>query len=166
MKKQPGAGRRLLTLCAIALPLLLLDQWTKQWIVDRFSHTDSITVIERCFHIIRVHNRGAAFGFLANFEHGALLLGVVASTAVAAIFGYVLLFFRGSRLNLIALSLIFSGAVGNLIDRFRYGYVIDFIDWHWDDVYHWPAFNVADSCISVAVGLLILDLYFEGRKKA
>ena len=139
--------------------VVLLDQLTKAF-VDRFmSLHESRTLIEGLLHLTYVRNRGAAFGLFSDAElpFQSALFSVVSLAALGAIAVY---FFRlpdASRLARAALALVIGGAVGNLIDRARLGSVIDFVDVFWG-LHHWPAFNVADSAISVGVALLVLDI--------
>ncbi len=116
-------------------------------------------VIEGLISLTHVRNRGAAFGFLSNADlpYQSVLFAVLSVLALGAIAAYALKLPAGQRWPQVALSLIMGGAVGNLVDRLAYGYVIDFVDVYWKH-HHWPAFNVADSCISIGVGMLILDL--------
>jgi len=148
---------------ALTIPVMvvLLDQWSKMWINNNLGLREHITVIDKYFHIVHVHNQGAAFGFLADWQHGFYFLSGVSGFAIVLILLYLFLSSQLSQISTLALSLILGGAIGNLIDRLRMGYVIDFIDWHYEEVYHWPAFNVADSAITTAVCLLVLDLIFE-----
>lgn len=139
--------------------IVALDQATK-FLVDRFmSLHESRPVIEGLLNLTYVRNRGAAFGLLSDAElpFQSALFSVVSLAALAAIAAY---FFRlpdQSRLARLALSLVMGGAIGNLIDRARLGSVIDFVDVFWGP-HHWPAFNVADSAISVGVALLVIDM--------
>jgi signal peptidase II len=137
---------------AMAAVLLVLDQLSKQWIVSNYSLFQGITLTP-FLNIVRVHNPGAAFSFLADaggWQHyffTALAFGVSA---------YLLsmMWQQARRWPNVAMGLIISGALGNVIDRLRFAYVVDFVDVHamgW----HWPAFNVADSCICVGAVLLI-----------
>jgi signal peptidase II len=147
--------RLLLVVFAIIVPA---DQLTKVYIDDTMELYQSFTVIENFFNISYVHNTGAAFGLLADHPaRVAVLLGIaaVACSIIAALLWRLPQQLVMQRLGL---SLVFSGAVGNLIDRIRLGVVIDFIDVHWYQ-HHWPAFNVADSAITVGVTLLLLDLW-------
>ena len=143
---------------------LLLDQVTKIYIDSRFQLYESVTVIENFFHITYVRNPGAAFGLLAD---SAVRIPFFISISVLAGIG-ILWYLRkvdpADRWQHAALGLIFSGAVGNLIDRVRLGEVIDFLDVHWYQ-YHWPAFNVADSAICVGVGLMLVRSWCEERAK-
>lgn len=146
-----------LILCTITAVVLILDQATKV-LIDRIMglHT-SITVVENFFNITYIRNKGAAFGFLADSSFRLPFFISVSIVAVVVI----LAIFRKLRpeqgLNAIALSLVFSGAFGNLIDRVRLGEVIDFLDFHWYH-HHWPAFNVADSAVSAGAVILFYKL--------
>ena len=146
----------------LALVILLADQFTKVLIVASFQWGDSQTVTS-FFNLVRVHNSGAAFSFLANaggwqrwFFTG---IGVVATVFIV----YLLRSHPQQTLFCFALSLVLGGAVGNVIDRLLYGHVIDFLDFHWDWLApmfyggHFPAFNIADSAISVGTVCLIVD---------
>jgi signal peptidase II len=146
----------------LALVILLADQFTKVLIVGSFQWGDSQAVTS-FFNLVRVHNSGAAFSFLANaggwqrwFFTG---IGVVATVFIV----YLLRSHPQQTLFCFALSLVLGGAVGNVIDRLLYGHVIDFLDFHWDwlaPVFfegHFPAFNIADSAISVGTVCLIVD---------
>lgn len=154
--------RLLLIVVAVVLPI---DQLTKIYIDSTMELHQSSTVIEHFFNICYVLNAGAAFGMLADSAMRVPLLVGVALLAGAII---VWLFGRLSaaqQLQRVGLALVFSGAVGNLVDRLRLGAVIDFIDIHWYQ-HHWPAFNVADSAITVGVSLLLIDLWCEERKRS
>ena len=153
----------------IALVVLLADQFTKLLIVGSFTLGDSQTVTS-FFNLVRVHNSGAAFSMLSNasgwqrwFFTG---IGVVAT-------GFIIYMLRShptQKLFCFALALVLGGAVGNVIDRIAYGHVVDFLDFHWDWLSpifyegHFPAFNVADSAISVGAVCLILDELIRVRK--
>ena len=147
-----------------AAVLILADQWTKSWIVGRFNLHEARAVFDNWFHIVHIRNRGVAFGFLSSLDPGWVnpVLIVTTLIAVAAIVGYLhYLPWRGP--GPFGLGLILGGAVGNLIDRARLGYVVDFLDVHWRQ-YHWPAFNLADIGITVGVFLLILDMLFWSKE--
>lgn len=143
------------------LPLIvILDQWTKALILERFRYGESIPVISGFFNLTYVRNTGAAFGFLAQADPSFrvpffLMVPMIALVVIWFVFRQVP---ERSLYMSSALSLVVSGAIGNLIDRVRYGYVVDFLDFHWKYQAHFPAFNVADSAICVGVGLLMLDL--------
>jgi signal peptidase II len=151
-------------LLIVSAVILVLDQATKFYIDHRFALYESVTVIENFFNITYVRNKGAAFGILADSAFRIPFFITVATVAALGILWYLRHLREDQRLLHFALSLVFAGAVGNLIDRIRLGEVIDFLDVHWYQ-YHWPAFNVADSAISVGVALLLLDLWREERRK-
>ena len=158
MVERIAAGRRAVY-GWITLVVVALDQLTKA-IVDRAMDLhDSRTVVEGFVRLTYVQNRGAAFGILsdADLPYQSVLFTVVSLVALSAIALYAWRLPGPSRLPRIALALIIGGAVGNLIDRVRLGYVIDYVDVFWGR-YHWPAFNVADSAITIGVILLLLDI--------
>ncbi len=139
----------------IALVVIVLDQLTKTLILGAFQLGDSHT-LTAFFNIVRVHNTGAAFSFLAG-ESGWQRWFFVGLGAVATVFiVWMLSRHGGQRLFCWALALILGGALGNVIDRLLHGYVVDFIQVHWRDWY-FPSFNVADSAITIGAVLLILD---------
>ncbi|MEK6716373.1 MAG: signal peptidase II [candidate division NC10 bacterium] len=150
----------------VALTVILLDQATKLVIVEALRVGQGIPVIPGFFDIVFVLNPGAAFGFLATLSEGVrnpffILITVV---AVILIVFYHTRFLHADRLASVALGLILGGAIGNLIDRLRYGMVVDFLDFHVSR-YHWPAFNVADSAISIGVSLMFLDMLLDWRRE-
>jgi signal peptidase II len=139
--------------------VLLLDQLTKILVDKTMSLYHTIEIIPNFFALTYLRNTGAAFGFLAGeqsvYRVGFFLL--VSSIAVGCIF-YLLKAARPEKkILLVSLSLILGGAIGNMVDRLRLGEVIDFILVHYYDL-HWPAFNVADSAITIGVGLLIFQM--------
>lgn len=142
---------------------IIIDQITKVYIDRSMQLFDSITIIENFFHITYVRNKGAAFSFLSNASWRLPFFITVSMIAALVI----LIAFRklrdDQRLAQVSLAMIFSGAVGNLIDRIRLGEVIDFLDAHWYR-HHWPAFNVADSLICVGVFLLAIDMLLEEKR--
>ena len=153
----------------IAFVILLADQFTKLLVVGSFALGDSQTVTS-FFNLVRVHNSGAAFSMLSNasgwqrwFFTG---IGVVATFFIL----WLLRSHPTQKLFCFALALVLGGAVGNVIDRIAYGHVVDFLDFHWDwlsPVFyqgHFPAFNIADSAISVGAVCLILDELIRVRK--
>ena len=148
---------------AISTIGIIIDQITKIAIDRSMQLYDSIPVVEHFFHITYVRNKGAAFSFLSNASWRLPFFITVSIIAAVVI----LIAFRKLRddqkLAHVSLAMIFSGAVGNLIDRVRLGEVIDFLDVHWY-MHHWPAFNVADSLICVGVFLLALDMILEEKR--
>jgi len=143
----------------IAALVVAFDQLTKM-LVDRFmSLHESHLLVDGLLRLTYVQNRGAAFGILsdADLPYQSLLFAVVSLAALGAIAAYAWRLPARSRLPQTALALIMGGALGNLLDRARLGYVIDFVDAFWG-VHHWPAFNGADSAISIGVVLLVIDI--------
>ena len=160
---------RYLSIIVIPIIVLLLDQLSKSIIDTHMELYESREIVRHFFHITYIRNPGAAFGFLANESHPAIRYFFMAATLLAI--GVILLMYQkneaqGSLLR-VSLSLILGGALGNFIDRLRFGEVIDFLDVHWYQ-YHWPAFNVADTCITLGViGLLWASVQeSRSRKKA
>ncbi|HXH32035.1 MAG TPA: signal peptidase II [Bacteriovoracaceae bacterium] len=159
---------RFWTLCLLIATLIIVDQLTKGAIQTSLSYGESIPVVKGFFSIAYVKNSGAAFGFMAD---GPLWFRQIFFLALPVIFcGYILYLMtttlKGYFFVSLAYALILAGAVGNLIDRFSLGYVVDFLLFYWgDEANHFPAFNVADSCISVAAGLLIIDFFKQLKDK-
>jgi signal peptidase II len=142
-----------------ALIVVLLDQISKWWIADYLEPHQILSVIPGFFDLVLVHNRGMAFGIFGRSGPGAalcLLLGAILAAIVVIFF-----FFYWTKKNqkwlTVGLALILGGAVGNLVDRVRFGYVIDFLDFSVKD-YHWPAFNLADSAVTIGTLWLLLNL--------
>ncbi len=153
-----------LILLAVSAVVLILDQATKLYIDRTMDLHTSVTVVENFFNITYLRNKGAAFSFLANFSYRLpffILISVVAVAVILVVFHKLR---DDQRFTAVALALIFSGALGNLIDRVRLGEVIDFLDAHWYE-HHWPAFNVADSAICVGVAFLAIDMIIEERRQ-
>ena len=167
MTKNPSPS--LLLWLGIALVILLADQATKLLIVDSFALGDSQTVTT-FFNLVRVHNSGAAFSMLSTASGWQrwffTAIGIVATFFIL----WLLRSHPTQKLFCFALALVLGGAVGNVIDRIAYGHVVDFLDFHWDwlsPVFfqgHFPAFNVADSAISVGAVCLILDELIRIRR--
>ena len=157
-----SSSPRLLQWLSIALLIILLDQFTKVLILGSFQLGDS-RFVTGFFNIVRAHNTGAAFSFLADAA-GWQRWFFVALGGVATVFIVVMLKRHGQQtLFATALSLILGGALGNVIDRLLHGYVVDFIQVHAGGWY-FPAFNVADSAITVGAVLLIWDEVRRVRK--
>lgn len=144
----------------IALAVLLADQLTKAAVVARFSEDTAIPIIPGLFQLVRVENRGIAFGLLAD-SSSPWAAGILILFSVAAIVLVGALLWQNqpsARLAGTGLALILGGAAGNLADRIARGRVVDFLDFYLG-AYHWPAFNVADSAICVGAGMILLDLF-------
>lgn len=146
----------------IVFGITFLDQITKVYIERTIGLYQNIEVIENIFSITHIRNKGVAFGLLSNNDSIFALSFFIIATLLAMtaiIFLYKNLPER-KYIPQIGLSMIFAGAVGNLIDRIRLGEVIDFLDFHWYE-YHWPSFNLADSSITVGVIIFILTLMYS-----
>jgi signal peptidase II len=137
---------------------MLLDYVTKIWAIGTLKGQPDITVIEGFFDFSYLENRGAAFGI---FQGRVYLLAFVTIIIMAVLFVMYQKTKKKTKLLTISTALIMTGAIGNLIDRLRYGFVVDFISWHWKNTYYFPTFNVADICITVGTGLLILYIIKE-----
>ncbi|MCV2365643.1 signal peptidase II [Paucibacter sp. DJ1R-11] len=164
IKKISGSsgGNKLPLWLAIALLIIVLDQFTKVLILGNFQLGDS-RFVTSFFNVVRWHNTGAAFNFLAGAAGWQRWFFVGLGTA-ATVFILVMLKRHGQQtLFATALSLILGGALGNVIDRMLHGYVVDFIQLHWNGR-AFPSFNVADSAISVGAALLIWDEIRRVRK--
>ena len=149
----------------LSLPLYALDQWTKQLVLRFISPDEPRIVISNFFHLVDVTNTGAAFGSFRNNNTFFIAISAVALLIVVA-----LLVRRRSRdiLRDVSLALLLAGVLGNLTDRLLYGHVIDFLlfDLHIRFANPWPAFNVADSCISIAVVLFVVHSIWQGKSAA
>jgi len=146
----------------IALLVLLLDQLTKLLIVGSMSLDDSQTVTT-FFNLVRVHNSGAAFSMLSNASGWQRWLFTGIGIAAALFILWMLKSHAGQKLFSFALACILGGAIGNVIDRSLYGYVVDFLDFHHAG-WHFPAFNIADSAITIGAVCLVLDELLRVRR--
>jgi signal peptidase II len=159
---------RFWTLSLLMAFLIIADQLTKGAIQSSLYYGQTIPVIKGFFSIAYVKNTGAAFGFGANgpdwFRQVFFL--VLPVLFCGWIFWLLIKTLKGPFFISLAYALIIAGAIGNLIDRFSLGYVVDFLMFYWkDESNHFPAFNVADSCITVAAGLLIIDFFLQLKAK-
>ena len=150
----------------IAALIVITDQLTKQWIMANFALHEQQNVIPGIFNLVYVTNTGAAFGLMAgskNWLRHLFFVGVAITALIFIIYAYGHLK-RQNKIFTYALGLIGGGAIGNLIDRLRFGSVVDFLDFYLGN-YHWPAFNVADSAITVGVGLFLLGTLLQHREE-
>ena len=149
----------------LSVPLYALDQWTKHLVLRFVSPDEPRIIISKFFHLVNVTNTGAAFG---SFRNNNTFFIAISSLAFFVVL--VLLVRRRSRdvWRDVSLALLLAGILGNLTDRLLYGHVIDFLlfDLHVRFAHPWPAFNVADSCISIAVVLFVIDSFWQGRRAA
>jgi signal peptidase II len=157
---------RRLPYLGVSAAIVLLDQVTKLAVDQFLDLHESHTFIPGVLSLTYVRNRGAAFGVLsdASFPHQTLLFSLVSLAALAGIVVYALWLPASERLSQAALGLVMGGAVGNLLDRARHGYVVDFVDVFWR-THHWPAFNVADSAITTGVALVVLDMLLSSARE-
>ncbi len=148
---------------ALALAVVVLDQWTKAYIVKNFILHESRPVIDGFFDITYILNPGAAFGFLGRLPETYRKLFFIAVTILAiSCVAYLLIKEKGMKLRLFSYTLVLAGAVGNFIDRLFVGKVVDFLLFYYK-TWQYPAFNVADIAISIGIGLLLLDYIFIKR---
>lgn len=147
--------------------LVAMDQLVKVYVHTHFHLGESVIVIPNFFNLTYVRNFGAAFGFLAESHPSFREIFFLSMPPIAMVI--ILGILRGVKdtdtKQIIALSSIFGGAIGNYIDRVRFRYVIDFLDFHLYNRWSWPAFNIADMAIVGGVGLLLLLMFLENKKK-
>ena len=149
----------------LSAAIIFFDWLSKAWALSTLTYQQSVEVIPGFWNWTLVHNRGAAFSFLA--QAGGWQQWLFSALAVIISVVCVLMLKNADRRDwqtALPLALIIGGALGNLIDRIRFGYVIDFVHWYYGS-FHWPVFNLADSAISIAAVLLIM-LSFKTEKKA
>jgi len=159
-------ARRDIIPIGLAMFVVIVDQVTKMLIMKNFALYEQQNIIPGFFNLVYVTNTGAAFGFLAGGKSWLRQLFFVSVAIVALgviVFAYGHLK-KQSRLFVYALGLIAGGAIGNLIDRLRFGSVVDFLDFYLGS-YHWPAFNAADSAITIGVGLFLLGTLLQHAKE-
>jgi len=143
----------------IIAAIVVLDQVTKQWVVRSLAPGETVTVIPGLLDLTHVHNTGAAFGLLnaVDFPAKTLVIAAVALGAFLVMAAYAAALPARQRLARLGLALVLGGAAGNLVDRLRQGFVVDYVDFYWRGWHFW-AFNVADAAITVGVIVVILDL--------
>lgn len=148
----------------VGLILIAADQLSKALVRQHIALHDSVEVIPNLLNLTHVLNTGAAFGLLnaADFPFKSVVIGVLAIGALVAIGFYAISFGADTKLGRYSLAFILAGAIGNLIDRATTGAVVDFVDVYWSSWHFW-AFNIADSAITVGACLLILDMLRAGR---
>lgn len=157
---------RLQTAAVLAASIIMPDQIAKAVVQAKYPLWASDPVIPGLFNLVHVLNKGAAFGFLNNPDSSWQVWFFVAVTVVAVGFIYSLLIHadRGDRFLIWGLGLVLGGALGNLIDRIRFGHVVDFLDFYVGQ-YHWPAFNVADIAITCGAFAIIVSMYVKNRRE-
>ena len=148
---------------AIALSVVAFDQVTKMWVLESFFSPPRVIEVFSWFNLVPVWNTGISFGMLADYSDW--MPGIISGlTIIISLVLLAWLFVVVSVSIKLALSLILGGAVGNIIDRIRFGAVIVFVDIHFFD-FHWPAFNIADSAITIGVALFLLDNFLKKSAK-
>lgn len=159
-------GQRYAILAALCAGTVFADQLSKASILQSMRLHESIPIIPNFFSLTYIRNPGAAFGFLASNSHGfRLIFFGITSLFALGLLGMIFLRLRESDwIGQLSIAAILGGAIGNLLDRVRYGEVIDFLDFYING-YHWPAFNVADAAISVGVFFLILHFALDKKEE-
>jgi len=153
--KKTSTTTAMLPWLGLALILLIADQFTKVLILGYYKLGDA-TYVTSFFNVVRVHNTGAAFSFLASESGWQRWFFTGIGVAAAVFIIWMLKSHPGQKLFSFAMACILGGAIGNVIDRTLYGYVVDFLDFHYGN-WHFPAFNIADSAITIGAVCLILD---------
>jgi signal peptidase II len=147
---------------ALALAIILVDRFTKLWVLEAFRPGE-VVVLTSFFNMVLVFNKGAAFSFLASAAGWQTPVFAAIAVTAAAVISFLIWKSPGKTIFCLGLALILGGALGNLWDRLQWGHVVDFLDFHavgW----HWPAFNVADSGITVGAVILIVEGFLPGRE--
>ena len=149
---------------ALAAVLFWLDQWTKEWILSHYQLGEYTTITD-FFNIVRAHNTGAAFSFLAHAGGWQRWFFIALALGAVGFIVWLLRAHPGQKLFAFSLSMILGGAIGNVVDRMLHGYVVDYLDFHWNFLGtlfrggHFPAFNLADAAITAgAIGLILDEL--------
>ena len=160
---RPGRWRGLWPALALAAGVLVLDQVTKWLILAVVMQPPRVVEVTGFLNLVLVYNKGVSFGLFGG--RGAWTIWVFSALAVAIVAGLMTwLFRRGGLWHTIAVGLICGGALGNVVDRLRFGSVVDFVDFYAGS-WHWPAFNVADSAITIGVAVLLVHgLFFDGHE--
>ncbi len=161
-RKSTSSTSNMLQWLGLAFVILLADQFTKVLIQGYYKLGDG-TPVTSFFNLVRAHNSGAAFSFLSGASGWQRWFFTVLGMLAAALIVWMLRSHGGQKLFSFALACILGGAIGNVIDRLLYGYVIDFLDFHWRH-WHFPAFNLADSAITIGAACLILDELLRVRR--
>lgn len=163
MARADSPGGRWMPWLLLAAGIILVDQFTKVLILGYYRLGDS-TYVTSFFDVVRAHNTGAAFSFLHSASGWQRWFFTAIGVAAAVFIIWLLRRHPGQRLFSFALACILGGAVGNVIDRLVHGYVVDFIQVHWRSTYYFPAFNIADSAITIGAACLILDELLRVRR--
>ncbi len=145
----------------IALVVILLDQITKYWVEKNVLYAEAISIFDNILSLTKSYNAGAAFGM---FQSSTLYLATFSAIVAVFILVYIIKFYKSNNLySLFGWGLLLGGTIGNLLDRVRFNYVVDFIKL---DFINFPIFNIADSCINIGAGLLVIYLLFFSEKES
>jgi signal peptidase II len=164
MAKTTPAAPGLRPWIALSCLVAIFDQISKAWIVDRLLVAERITIIPDHFDLTLVYNSGAAFSFLASASGWQRWALSAVAIAAIAFLTWLLAKHSSQKIFGLAVALLLGGAAGNLIDRLARGRVVDFFLAHWQDIWHFPAFNIADAAITIGAALLILDELLRVKK--
>ncbi len=158
--------KKLLLYIAFIVGIIVLDQWSKYYVFKHFYLGESVPVIDGFFNLTYVRNSGAAFGFGGAFHNYIRYTLFLALPVIACFVLFYLLLksLKGNAIMSWAYALILGGAIGNLIDRFRLDFVVDFFDFYIGK-HHFATFNIADSAITIAAGLIILDYFLQKQEQ-
>ena len=162
----PINGNKAMMWYGIAVLAMIIDQLTKLYFEHNYQLYQTTAIIEPIFNFTLAHNYGAAFSFLA--DKGGWQKWLFSGLALAVSFGimaYLRKIPQQAKLLALGLSLVMAGALGNLIDRVRLGYVIDFLHVHYDNAWHFPIFNIADVAINIGVALILIDAFLLESKR-
>lgn len=156
--------KKLIPYFIVLIAIVIADQWSKIYVFNNFYVGESVPVIDGFFNLTYVRNSGAAFGFGGQFDTWIryTLFRAIPVIACFWLFALMVKSIKGPKIMTWAYTLILGGAIGNLIDRFRLDFVVDFFDFY-IGTSHFATFNIADSAISIAAGLIILDFIFEKK---
>lgn len=163
MANKSSFSASLMPWLGLALIILIADQFAKVLILGYYQLGDS-TYVTSFFNIVRAHNTGAAFSFLASASGWQRWFFTAIGVAATVFIVYLLRSHSGQKLFSFALACILGGAVGNVVDRLLHGYVVDFLQFHWQRSWYFPAFNLADSAITIGAVCLLLDELLRVRR--
>ena len=151
----------------LSVAVIVLDQWSKAWVLSSLPEYTAVPVIDGFWNWYRTYNTGAAFSFLADAGGWQTVFFTALALAISGLLGWWLWRTpRGDWRQALPYALVIGGALGNVIDRLIHGHVIDFIQWHWKDVYYYPSFNIADSAIvGGAIALVVFGVFGARGKK-
>ena len=154
-------GRSIALALLVAIPIILIDQWTKAQVTTYLQYGDRVPITS-FFNLVLVYNKGAAFSFLSNAGGWQRGFFIVLTLLVCVMMVWMLIKYRSETRFRWGLMFVLGGAIGNLIDRVLLGHVVDFLDFHWGGWHFW-VFNVADSAITLGAGILIVDSFLPKK---